>query len=183
MTWKQDWDEDSQSYYYYSEETGETQWDAPEGFEQDTPASDYPNEERNVVNASDWTKITDEASGEAYFYNETTGETSWDDPRSAELAGSDDIGESELTPCPWAECIDEASGEPYYYNSSTGELVWDKPAEFNQPVSQKTTNTKKDNRDEWTEVWDETYQATYYMNKATEECVWDCPYVEYDTSK
>jgi len=53
--------------------------------------------------------------GKWYYYNEETGETSWEAPGSS----------------PWRQVEDPSNpGKFYYYNQATGETTWEVPAEF-----------------------------------------------------
>ena len=63
-----------------------------------------------------WVAVVDEASGQTYYFNEATQETSWDMPAPTLPAG-------------WEALTDEASGATYYFNSSTEETTWTLPAE------------------------------------------------------
>ena len=53
-----------------------------------------------------WARLQDPSTGRPYFYNESTGESSWTCPLSA-----------------WAEAVDPASGRTYFYNSATKETL------------------------------------------------------------
>lgn len=68
----------------------------------------------------DWQEQTDPTSGNKYFYNAKTGETSWTDPRSS--ASTEEKAED------WAASVDPGSGKTYYYNAKTQQTTWDKPA-------------------------------------------------------
>eukprot|EP01029_Cantina_marsupialis_P029404 TRINITY_DN780269_c0_g1_i1.p1 TRINITY_DN780269_c0_g1~~TRINITY_DN780269_c0_g1_i1.p1 ORF type:complete len:444 (-),score=115.65 TRINITY_DN780269_c0_g1_i1:136-1467(-) len=80
--------------YYFSEETGETSWDAPQGctilpFEEAEEAQFSEDEEyeptvrstvtRSTIGLTPWVKSKTE-SGEEYYHNVETDETSWDVP-------------------------------------------------------------------------------------------------------
>ena len=96
--WEVVHDPNSGREYYYNSQTGETSWT--------NPSSDFSSDEAGVKTSHDsnnkhsikeevheegvvndqtplpygWTSLTDESSGRIYFYNEGTGETSWDRP-------------------------------------------------------------------------------------------------------
>ncbi len=106
--------------------------------------------------ASDWTAVKDGSSGDTYYFNPKTGETTWDTPPGfVESAASPAVAApapapaapapsspASTAPAPiaapavpqvakgWQAVLDTASGEYYYFNASTGETSWDKPAEF-----------------------------------------------------
>ena len=99
-----------------------------------------------------WEAILDEASGSTYFWNSETGETRWDDPRTATgepsagmlivqnpMASEDEGGvqlqilnsnsmheRGDKRTSKGETIIDEESGKNYYYNKNTGETTWEK---------------------------------------------------------
>lgn len=92
-----------------------------------------------------WEEAVDDATGQPYFYNHATGETSWERP--ADMPGADvevdAAGDHEAnwgvdtdaqwdgeTRGDWTSGVDEATGATYYYNNVTGESSWEPPAEF-----------------------------------------------------
>ncbi|XP_044152712.1 rho GTPase-activating protein 27 isoform X1 [Bufo gargarizans] len=88
----------------------------------------------------DWETHTDKGSGQAFYYNCATGETTWDCPfDQAEEALQSPISPTSLSPLPgeaeWEKHFDESSGEFYFYNSVTGETSWEPPeSELHLPV-------------------------------------------------
>ena len=77
--WQEYWDESAQAKYWYNEMTGEASWTAPEdlggggggaGGTASVPASARQMPE-------EWVSYVDEATGQEYWYNSRTGETSW----------------------------------------------------------------------------------------------------------
>ena len=70
-----------------------------------------------------WRGTTD-AHGTKYYYNETTGETSWTDPSAASGSGAPQGSTMDQA---WQELKDEL-GNTYYFNSDTQETSWTLPA-------------------------------------------------------
>lgn len=59
--------------------------------------------------------------GQWYYYNEDTGETSWERPGSS----------------PWRQVEDPSTGQFYYYNQATGETSWEAPKELQENAEEK----------------------------------------------
>ncbi|GMH87233.1 hypothetical protein TrVE_jg6913 [Triparma verrucosa] len=126
---------------------------------------------------SAWEKRFDEGSGNHYYYNTETDESSWEVPPdfvdddasndSSENNSSD--GEDELQDG-WEERLDEGSGATYYFNTETEESVWEKPV---KPKTQEAAPAAAAHN--WEERLDEGSGATYYFNTETEESVWERP--------
>ncbi|KAM9174824.1 rho GTPase-activating protein 27 isoform 1-T1 [Mergus octosetaceus] len=96
--WETHMDTDSGHLFYYNPVTGETTWDCP--FEQAedgvSPAASPASSLAHSPQFAEWGQYVDEASGQAFFYNSVTGETSWDPPHTGD--SSQDMY-SGLTPC------------------------------------------------------------------------------------
>lgn len=74
--------------------------------------------------AEDWVAYFDETSGQDYFFNAQTGDTSWADPRLALVETQlvfDDLDEPPTSE--WQEYYDESAGARYWYNTHTHEAV------------------------------------------------------------
>ena len=80
-----------------------------------------------------WEKLIDPDSGEAFYFNEATGETSWESPATAttdqDQSKSQPVQQLDRTQLPpdWTMVTDPASGDKYYYNEETGETSWEAP--------------------------------------------------------
>jgi len=132
VPWKEYADEQG-NVYYYNEETLETSWEFPKPKEkkdrklkksksdEDAPRKSKKLTKRSSKRSSklilpeNWTEVGDE-QGNLYYYNEITGESSWEFP--AVVPGSN--------PPDWQECVHE-DGSVYYYNSVTQETSWERP--------------------------------------------------------
>ncbi len=82
-----------------------------EGAATETAAS----EKIHSILPDQWVEAVDPSSGQTYYYNPTTNETSWTKPT--------------MLPENWVEATDPTSGQIYYYNSVTHETSWEKPSE------------------------------------------------------
>ena len=130
------------SRYYSNLQTQQSTWTAPPGFAQYVFLIFfkifvfYFVFYFNSIN-SDWYAM-DDGSGNIYYMNHITNESSWEMPAAYKKAVFDgDIAETEyhkpLSPSSakmkggqffttWVEQKDDASGLPFYYNSKTGEV-------------------------------------------------------------
>ena len=95
----------------------------------------------------DWQKLFDESSGQYYYHNIMTNETSWELPESGEIFGEQPSEEANVNDTlnddnvpaehddasyayddnTWEELHDENSGKYYYHNISTGLTSWEMP--------------------------------------------------------
>ncbi|XP_037836735.1 rho GTPase-activating protein 15 isoform X2 [Kryptolebias marmoratus] len=88
--WEVHVDRDSGQEYYYHPATGRTTWDHPFPDSPTDPAEEPRSPsplQSPALSASpasgwtsDWEQLVDETSGQPYFYNPTSGETSWEPP-------------------------------------------------------------------------------------------------------
>ncbi len=144
--WVQLWDPDEKSNYWYCEKTKEAQWNKP-GEESDYDSqggmTDYTSDNYSsggettysgygdgMGASEEWQEFWDEQAQAKYWYNNITGEATWQRPgnmwgnlsaRSASkipaAAKGNNAGE-------WVSYIDDATGQEYWYNAVTGESSW-----------------------------------------------------------
>lgn len=84
-----------------------------------------------------WQLVEDPNSGHNYYWNEATGESSWEEPEvlRAEREAPPAVTQAPPAPSavqesPWQEATDPGSGAKYWYNSVTGESSWEPPPEL-----------------------------------------------------
>jgi len=141
--------------YYFAHENGDTQWERPEfpSSADDGTAADKSTSQGTSISETSsndisssvddgdenlppgWFAAMDEDSGDKYYCNEATGETTWDYP--TEPAIEDDLQASSPTldsnnedddlPEGWFAVTDPDSGDPYYVHEESGETTWDRP--------------------------------------------------------
>lgn len=110
-------------------------------------------------NLSDsWQLVMHVSSGKWYYYNEDTGQTSWDVPEGAEV-----VAERPSEPCiPWSLVLDPSVGKWYYWNKETGVTSWDALEEKETPVP-------------WRQILHPTSGELCYWNEETGITSWDPP--------
>lgn len=77
--------------------------------------------------SSDWEELRTE-TGEVYYYNYKTNETSWTLPETTKTLPNEKQ-ETTSSRGKWEEYTTD-DGKKYYYNESTGETTWEKPSEM-----------------------------------------------------
>jgi len=90
---------------------------------------------------STWQLVEDPDSGESYYWNEETNETSWELPVQA---ADDETPAQESPTSTWQLVEDPDSGESYYWNKETNETSWELPVQVSHEeeeiVSAEETN-------------------------------------------
>ena len=139
-----------------------------------------------------WGLVSDPDSGSSYYYNYSTGESSWENPEEggaavAEVAGEETaaagIGESADSDLPygWQAVADEANGTTYYWNWETDETSYYKPeavegetGEGGAGEAAEAPNADAALPEGWQAVTDEAY-GVYYYNFNTEVTQYEYP--------
>lgn len=98
-----------------------------------------PEQRFSTSTIEDWETHIDKGSGQLFYYNCVTGETTWDSPfDQAEEALQSPFSPTSLSPLPgeaeWEKHLDESSGQFYFYNSVSGETSWEPPPESELPL-------------------------------------------------
>merc|ERR1719331_981745 len=72
-----------------------------------------------------WAQNVDAASGNVYFHNAATGETTWTRPVAE--GASNVLPSHHQLPSGWSEHSDLATGNLFYFHAATGETSWTRP--------------------------------------------------------
>ncbi|XP_056627241.1 rho GTPase-activating protein 27 [Triplophysa dalaica] len=115
-----------------------------------SPLQDFPDPPDTLLPDSlGWEVHTDDQSGQEYYYQPSTGQTTWEYPQSLSMESS---VRAERTPSPhsfpqspgcspmgssprrwssdWEKVLDENTGKHYFYNPVSGQSSWDPPEHF-----------------------------------------------------
>ncbi len=133
--WQQLYDDSSGRHYFYNTATGDTSWEQPEGYVD--PSTTAVESAAAVTKETvapgglpeGWMEVTDPSSGTVYYYNQLTGDTSWDAPVSVPQTVVEDTAAASnaTSQVRWLELVDPASGATYYQHPETYETRWDSP--------------------------------------------------------
>eukprot|EP00934_Nitzschia_sp_Nitz4_P007877 Nitzschia sp. Nitz4//scaffold4_size323378//106823//107999//NITZ4_000646-RA/size323378-est2genome-gene-0.165-mRNA-1//-1//CDS//3329553357//7867//frame0 len=104
-----------------------------------------PGEESQEVH--EWSAFYDD-EGRTYYYNSTTGESSWDEPEKYNKPPEANPEATEDAPAEEAAATSEApsnawvayqddEGREYFYNTVTEETTWDRPEGFQAPTQEE----------------------------------------------
>jgi hypothetical protein len=134
LGWEESIDPASGYPLYTNSQTGAVQWEKP-AISHLNPMNRAGHGRNETQLPSGWAK--DGEGNDKYYYNEDTGETTWDAPPGSVGGGSAGIGEvavdgvaaaatKEELPAGWGEDFD-AEGNMYWYNAASGETSWERP--------------------------------------------------------
>mmetsp|Transcript_14264 Transcript_14264/g.45709 ORF Transcript_14264/g.45709 Transcript_14264/m.45709 type:complete len:229 (+) Transcript_14264:2-688(+) len=139
--WLEYWDDEYQAPYWMSTLTHQTTWDPPPSLAPTTAnslvARSYGTSATTpsaaAAHAGEWSEVFDEATGQNYFVNTRTQQTSWSlpigdalaTPAHADLAaaGVEDAGRNADDSDQWDHFFAD-DGTPYFVHRVTGESRW-----------------------------------------------------------
>ncbi|KAJ9441835.1 hypothetical protein DIPPA_17915 [Diplonema papillatum] len=91
------------------------------------PVSQLDNN-KDALEAAQWTAFVDQTSGRTYYFNTVTKEKQWEKP----------VGFGDGEPkCDWQSYKDPKTGKFFYHNATTGAKQWECPAEYTTYLREK----------------------------------------------
>lgn len=123
------------SVYYYNAQSGDSTWDRPPEYATPRLPADGSRPVEAGPPGSGWARFQDEASGASYYYNETSGESSWDRPAgfSTPRPAHGEAPTEVLPGWSWAKYWSEEHGADYWLDHVTGESSWERPVGWGTP--------------------------------------------------
>jgi len=123
----------------------------------------------------DWAEHVDAQTGNRFYFNTKTGESSWTKPASMSQSAEPALVKADETPKAaanveeWTEHVDAQSGRTFYYNVATGETSWSKPGTVSLEPQQVQTAAAGAQEQDWTEHIDPVSGNNFYYNTKTGE--------------
>jgi hypothetical protein len=132
-------------------EMQQQQWEQQQPPLQQPPQQQPPPQQQQQQLLPDWKEAVSASTGETYYWNTVTGESSYDRPgvASGEVAATEQQQQQQQQPPPqqqqqqqppplqqqqqqqlppdWQEAVSASTGETYYWNTVTGESSYDRP--------------------------------------------------------
>jgi hypothetical protein len=133
----------------------------------------------------DWIALEDTDSGEMYYANEVTGESTWDKPTLQQTVTKDKDFDDNLAP-EWIALEDANSGETYYLNQLTMATTWHRPSEGNGSETEATDGEQQSSENSglidhngdlppgWEALLDPS-SGDYYFAHESGETQWELP--------
>ena len=94
-----------------------------------TEETDSHASSRDALSQFGWTTAVSQRTGETYYLNEATGESTYDFPLDA-------VGQ--VVPAGWTTAVSRTTGQTYYINEATGESTYELPQATHDESSQST---------------------------------------------
>ncbi|XP_078280532.1 rho GTPase-activating protein 27-like isoform X2 [Rhinoraja longicauda] len=135
--WETHTDQSSGLHFYYNAVTRETTWDcpftSPDSSEQPTPSS---RSSSTSIPLDGWESLFDDVSGQPYYYNPATGETTWEPPgqAEAEVMEHGDAIRDQRPPTPKEDYPELIEGSPPGHRRQPSNLSQEDHSEPQSPI-------------------------------------------------
>ena len=193
QVWQEYTDDTTGAVYYYNNQTGETQWDKPRGFDKNWLAIEDAVQlsARSIrkVDAGQWGKYADEESGATYYYNSVTGEKSDTKPTrflqdwldTHEVDELEEVSTAGRVGGPWTEMKHDETETVFYIHFKTRDAIVEAPENFEDQHRMGTLRSggrvmsRRMSGKGWTELMDTRTGNAYYHDRETRTYTWDKP--------
>ena len=156
--WTERFSKSQQRAYWTNNDSGEAVWKDPTGGAAAAAALATLDAGAQKMLPAGWVAKLDQKSNTTYYYNTSTGATSWQYPTVSSVVGHHAAEE-------WVATMSKSAGRNYWTHKTTGETTWDDP----------TSGTVAAASAAWTEHKDPSSGQAFWMNKQTGETTWDNP--------
>jgi hypothetical protein len=161
---------------FSTDEGGITGVDAQES----TSASQQQELQEDVShNEEEWIEAADPTTGKNYFYNPSTGETSWTKPKPTEVLGTNDVSTEGVIASKESFAKDEPEVQHVSADDYEIDGADDIAKEPNNPILDTSPSTVDSHQttlpEGWVEVNDQTSGMVYYYNEISGATTWDRP--------
>ena len=177
--WSAYYDEESESCYWYNSATGEVSYSTPGTTVPDTEQHKTETkikEKMEKIQTEDeeepeWIPYVDDETGETFYWNRITNETSWTSPGTHNERDEDTHNERhedtiDTAPHAWVAHRDDFANV-YYWNYETGLSQWQRPENFDASHLESNHDIVEQHEDDEGNV--------YYYNTRTGESSWFAP--------
>ena len=180
--WAKYWDEPSGAYFYFNAETSESTYERPMSYRSemgDDAGGGGGGGTTLALPNGGWGKFPDEENGSDFFYNEATGESTYDRPEnfqtpapSARLVAPSgtstngyDLTSSQVN-SGWEKHWSDQWNLHYFHNLQTGVSTFDRPTEFQTPrVPEQHQSALELGQGGWAKFWDDENECEFYFHE------------------